>query len=573
MSLINLSKTSCKSCYKCVNSCAVKAIKMINEQAETVDDRCINCGHCLAVCPQNARSIVNDVDLIKSAIADNRKLVASVAPSFPAAFNIGDGTKIVTALKLLGFYAVEETAAGAEAVLDIYKKLLREGNYKNFITTSCPASNYLIEKYYPSLIKYMAPVVTPMAAHAKMIKESYGKDAFVVFIGPCVAKKKEAEDYEADGFIDAVITFDELTDWLLEENIDVSSLEKTEFNSKTCREGASFPIVGSILDNSMDEALKSKYETIKIDGTSECMDLFRSMENGEITDVCIEPNICRGGCIGGPGFLDAESSFYNRRKKVKQYVSHKHHKELEAADTDDKKFLTEFEDMHIHRSSASDEEIQNILRKMGKFSKEDELNCGGCGYNTCIEKAQSVAEGMSEPTQCLPFIRSKAESLKNMIFEASPNAIFIIDEDMRILECNPKAEKVFCINAYDAKGKPISMLMDDSDFMKVKSTKENKLNRKITHSKYGAVMIEDIIYLEKQQSILIIMNDITEEEKNKKELTLVKENTLDAAQAVIENQMRVAQEIASLLGETTAETKVILTKLKKLAAEESGGVR
>lgn len=545
---------------------------MIDEQAETVDERCINCGHCLAVCPQNARSIVNDVSLIKSAINDNKKIVASVAPSFPAAFSTGDSTKIVTALKLLGFDAVEETAVGAEVVLNIYRKLLREGSFKNFITTSCPASNYLIEKYYPSLIKYMAPVITPMAAHAKLLKESYGKDAFVVFIGPCIAKKREAEDYGFDGFIDAVITFDELIDWLLEEDIDVKSLKRMDFDVRTYSGGASFPIVGSILDFSMDDTLRNKYETIKIDGTRECMDLFRSLENGEITDVCVEPNVCKGGCIGGPGFLDAESSFYNRRKKVKQYVSGKHQKELDAADRNDTKFLKEFEDHHIYRKYASDGEIQNILRKMGKFSKEDELNCGGCGYNTCIEKAQSVVEGMSEPTQCLPFIRSNAESLKNIIFEASPNAIFIIDEEMCILECNPKAEKVFCINAYDVKGKPISMLVDDSDFMKVKSTKENQLNIKAAYPKYGVVMIEDIIYLEKQESILIVMNDITEEEKNEKELTVVKENTLDAAQAVIENQMRVAQEIASLLGETTAETKVILTKLKKLVAEESGGI-
>lgn len=575
MSLINLSRTSCKSCYKCVNSCAVKAIKMISEQAETVENRCINCGHCLVICPQNARSIKNDVELIKEALRSKRKIIASIAPSFPAAYDIKESGQLVTALKQLGFYAVEETAEGAQAVLDYYKRYISEGSLDNIITTSCPSVNYIVQIYYPSLIKYLLPVDSPMVAHAKIIRQRYGTDSYIVFIGPCIAKKKEAEDFHKIGLIDAVITFNELYEWLSEENISLLKLEPSEFGSEVYKGGSSFPIVGSIVDFAMKDSRNVKYEAIKIDGTSECMDIFKSMETGEITGVCVEANVCRGGCIGGPGISNNENSFFNKRKRVKQYIESK---KCEPEKKDIEPFISkinlmrQFDNLEIVKKLASEDDIKEILKKMGKYTKEDELNCGGCGYNTCREKAQAVFEGMSESSLCLPYIRNKAESLKNLIFEASPNAIFIIDEDMNVLECNPKAEKVFLVNADTLKGKSVNMLIDDSDFKIVRDTREDIERKKVAYPAYGVVMMEDILYLENQSSVLIVMSDITAEEKNKKELARVKENTLDTAQVVIEKQMRVAQEIASLLGETTAETKVILTKLKNLAAEESSDI-
>jgi PAS domain S-box-containing protein len=221
---------------------------------------------------------------------------------------------------------------------------------------------------------------------------------------------------------------------------------------------------------------------------------------------------------------------------------------------------------------VSEEQLSGIMKSMGKYELADELNCGVCGYNTCKEKAKAVAQGMAETDMCLNYMRNKAERITNVIFENSPSIIFLIDEEMNIVELNPTAEINFSTKAEFIKGKPISILIDDSDFIKVKETKVSILGKKVAYPKYNSIFIQNVLYLEKQNVILITMSDISEIESNKKELMRVRENTLNAAQQVIEKQMRVAQEIASLLGETTAETKITLTKLKKIVLGEDGGL-
>lgn len=568
MSLINLSRINCKSCYKCVNSCSVKAIKMYNEQAEIVNERCIACGHCLVVCPQNARTIENDVQFVKKAMSEGKKVIASIAPSFAGAFDMNKSGQIVEGLKRLGFSAVEETAIGADLVLQLYKKYLNED--ENYITTSCSAVNNLIQKYFPSLIKYMAPVVSPMIAHAKFIKEFYGNDSYVVFIGPCIAKRNEAHEYNNDNgkLIDAVITFSELKEWFKEEYIDIKLLKGSNFNRNASRYGYMFPLIGGIGDNFN----KKEHDVIKVSGTEKCIELFKNLESGELKGICVEANICLGGCIGGPGMPNDGLSFYYREKCVKDYIREKYDSvnSVNIENIDDNRFIKYFKNKKINYAQPSDKDIQNILKKMGKYEKSDELNCGGCGYDTCREKAIAVFQGMSDPEMCLPFMRSKAENIKNRLFEVSPNVVLIADEHLNIKEFNPMAEKLFHVIAEQVKDKHVSVIMDDIDFKNVLCNKKSIINKKVKLDKYNMIFIENITYLEKQDSLLAVMYDVTHEEKRKEELVRVKQNTFEAAQEVIVKQMRVAQEIASLLGETTAETKIILNKLKKIALEESG---
>jgi PAS domain S-box-containing protein len=198
------------------------------------------------------------------------------------------------------------------------------------------------------------------------------------------------------------------------------------------------------------------------------------------------------------------------------------------------------------------------------------LNCGGCGYNTCREKAQAVFEGMAEKNMCLPFMRGKAESVTNVIFENTPNIILFIDEKLNILEINPTGQKIFGVKEDFIKERPISIIMDEEPFKLVRDSRKSLLAQRVSYPDYGVVLLQNIMYLEKQNVILAIMSNITKEEKQRDELKRVKENAIDAAERVIEKQMRVAQEIASLLGETTAETKVTLTKLKNIALQETG---
>lgn len=574
MDYVNITKANCKNCYKCFRNCLLKSIKMKNEQAEMVSKTCIYCGQCLTSCPQGAISYESDLKLVKSVIASGKKVIVSLAPSFMGSFEMRDAGQMVTALKKLGFANIEETARGAEIVSKLYKDYVKENKKDNIITTCCPSANLLIEIYYPSLTNFMLSIVSPMIAHGKILKNIHGGDTFVVFIGPCISKKIEARDFQHDTIINAVLTYDELDTWFKEEKIDLKSLESDVFDSKSYKYGSSFPLTGNIIENIFEKEVHP-YELINVDGINECQEVLECIEKGELKNVCIELNICKDGCIGGPGTTKDSKSFYIREKKVKDYVRNKQLiGDIQAFSIpNDMNLSKAFFDKSTKKNLASEEEIEYILKKMCKYKTEDELNCGSCGYDTCREKAQAVFEGKVDQNICLPYMRNKSESLANIIFHYSPNLIFVLNDELTVLEFNPSAEKAFKVNADYIKGKPISMLIDSSDFTEVIKDKGNKLAKKIFYSDYEVVLLQNILYLNDQNLLLVIMTDITKEEKQKEELKKVKENAVKAAQNVIDKQMRVAQEIASLLGETTAETKSTLTKLKMIALTEDGDLR
>jgi len=567
--LLDFSKSNCKNCYKCVRSCPVKAIRIKNEQAIIVEERCIACGKCLIVCPQEARNVKIDLQQVKAAINLNKRVIASIAPSFVGAFNMESEGQMVAGLKKLGFQIVEETAIGAKVVADLYKDYIEKGEYENVITTCCPSANYLIEHYYPSLIKHMVPIVSPMIAHGQLLKEIHGTDSYIVFIGPCVAKKFESLSYQHKGIIDAVLTFEELHQWFNEEKIELSKLIPEDFNKKSYVRGRGFPTGGGVIKSFLQNKKESPYDIILADGVESCIEVFEGMESGILKGACIEVNICRGSCIGGPAMPQKEKYYYNSRKRVKEYVRLNEDEVGELLQIPPKiSFSKLFFHKKITKRVASEKELEKILKEIGKHEKSDELNCGGCGYNTCREKAKAVYEEMAEVGMCLPYMRSKAEGMTNVIFENSPNIIMVLDNELRIKELNPAAEDIFQVKASEVKDQPISMITEVENFYKVRETKEGLTRQKLIHN--DKILEQDLLYLEKQNVILSIMKDITYEEKNKKELIRVKEKTINAAQKVIEKQMRVAQEIASLLGETTAETKIILTRLKEIAREEDG---
>lgn len=574
MNLINFSKANCKNCYRCLRSCPVKAIQIKDEQANIIENRCIACGHCLSVCPQDARNIRSDIMQIKEAIKSGRTVIASIAPSFAGAFDMSDPGQIVAALKQLGISIIEETAAGADIVTKLYKDYMKESKKVNLITTCCPSANYLIEKYHPSLIPYMIPVASPMLVHGRLLKHIHGSDTYIVFIGPCVAKKAEAFGMQYLGSIDAVLTFEELNQWFLEESIDLKRLTPVAFDRKTSVKGRKYPISGGVVDSLSKGDNEQGYELLKVDGISKCLEVFKALEKGLLENVCIEVSICEGSCLGGPGMPKDNRNYFKCYQRIKEYIRNK--EALTSgyieSDTifDSLSFTKNFYNKAIQAAPTTQEDLAKVLSRMGKFTHADELNCGACGYDSCREKAKAVLDGMAEMYMCIPYMRSKAESLTNIIFDQSPNIIMLIDEELKVKEFNPTAERLFNINAPEAKDKPIGLLMDDSEFASIIETKQNIYKQKIQLSQYGLVFMMNLVYLEKQHLILTIMTDITLDEKNQEELTRVKQNTLEAAQKVITKQMRVAQEIAGLLGETTAETKVILTKLKKIVIGEAG---
>ncbi len=567
--IMDFSPANCRNCYKCVRNCPVKAIRMVHDQAQIEESRCVACGACFVVCPQNARNIVSDLNVVKASIENKRMMMASVAPSYLAVYK--QPKKWLAALRLLGFQVVEETAVGAQAVTQMYKEHIDGSENKNFITSCCPSVNLLVQRYYPELLQDLLPVESPMIVHSKLMAKKMDKKPFITFIGPCISKKKEAYPYQVNGVLNAVLTFEEVDAWIQEMGIDTAALEDSFPDMSGSNEGRIYPVENGILDGLKEH--RKELVQLKVSGLANCKELFDSIRDGNVSGVLVEANACEGGCINGPAISSPKRNTQEHHYRLKVNMEEAVFQEYDCynINNDDhfKQFLAE-EFMH---KTPSQEQIQKILTQIGKMSKEDELNCGACGYDTCREKAIATHNGMSHSEMCVPHMRTRAERMIDTIFDNSPNVIIIMDENLHVLEFNPTAEKLFKTKAVTMLNHPISNIIDDEDFVQVKRTGENVYGKKVFYQKYGLIVLLHVLYLPKQNMYLAIMHNMTEEEKKSTELLKLKENTLEAAQNVINKQMRVAQEIASLLGETTAETKVTLTKLQKIVRGEDGEMR
>jgi PAS domain S-box-containing protein len=567
LDVISVSKANCKNCYRCVRHCPVKAIKVVGGQAEVVDSLCIYCGRCVIECPQNAKKIRNDLHAVKEFINAGEKVVASIAPSYPAVFDVTSPQEMFSILKALGFYGAEETAVGAEMVSMEYQHLIKKGQKGPIITTACPVVKNLVEKYYPGLIRNLAPVVSPMVAHARSLKQRYGLDIKVVFIGPCIAKKAEALDRSVLGNVDAVLTFQELADWIDEKASAVAGVDFGEReNVLEPFIARSYPLPGGLLKtSSMEDDLLSR-EVVVVDGMEDCMELLDALERGSVSGRLFEMMACRGGCINGPS-MPCDSSLYERRERLLSFIENNQQQQgyedikASAAGID---LRRSFEPKAFKAPRPTESEIREILASIGKTTPEKELNCGACGYPSCRKKAEAVYRGMAEPDMCIPYMRSRAESLANLIIDHTPNGIILVDSNLNIKEINRAAEKMFGVEKEQVQGKPLSTVIDDRDFAWVLANKTNLQDKKVNYPRNFLTTLQTICYIEEEDLVLAIIQDITEQEKQRMELERVREETLEKAQEVINRQMCVAQEIAGLLGETTAESKMLLLKLIEL---------
>lgn len=564
MWIIDFFKSNCKNCYACVRACPVNAIQVQAEQAKIVKERCIGCGKCLKVCPKNAKHVQSELEKVRTYLKQEGKVVASVAPSFAALFDKGS-EKLPAALKKLGFDVVEETVVGAELVTEVYEAYSKMPGDQCYMTSCCPTVNALIQKHYPEVIPFLIPVVSPAACHGKMIKRHYGKETKVVFIGPCLSKKIEGIEEES---IDAVLTFEELLEWIKEEKIDWENLQTMPFDATEERQRR-YPIVGGMTHTIKDQSLPRKI--IQIDGVDECIDMMPHIMKGAFKNTLIEIHGCRQSCISGAGMPQDGVNIYERRERIKKYAEEQSIEvapEEEKTITDSINLHKEFHNLKHQLKIPSEEEIESILNSIGKETKLDELNCGSCGYKTCRDKAIAVFNDMAEPNMCLPFMRQKAETLTNIIFEATPNLIIMVNEALEVIEINPAARKFFDLSKDISNRLPVSALMDEESFKEVRRMKKSILNQKIFLHGIDATVVQSIIWSDYHAIMVWIANDVTYDEKKNKQLQNMKIEAIDMAQQVINKQMTVAQEIASLLGETTAETKVTLTKLKQLIQEE-----
>lgn len=562
MKVIDFHDANCKHCYKCVRNCRVKAISVKNEQAHIVREACIHCGLCLEVCPQNAKTFASDLNRVKRYLRTGEKTVISIAPSFMGVLPYEKPGQIVHALLKLGFSEVRETAEGAALITKEYQRLLEEGEMENIITTCCPSMNDLIEKYHPSLVQYMAPVVSPMIAHGRMIKKMYGEDTRVVFLGPCIAKKEEAVgDQRVTGAVDAILTFEEFLDWVKAEGIDIMKCDDMPVANPAVNVNRAYPVSGGVIRSILAEQEEEKpYHKLYVDGIDACIELLESMENGELEHCFVEVNICDGGCIKGPASKNWKSSFVKAKLRVEEQV--KHAPADETISVEEISLAKKFVDRSKKQNLPTEAEISEILRRIGKTKKEDELNCGGCGYPSCRAKAVAVYQGKAEVSMCLPYAIARAESMSNIVMDETPNLVLIVNRELRICECNKLAQKFLGVNRKEALESYIFEYIETQDIEEVLDTKKAIINRKIDHPQIHLKAEQSIVYIENLDSVLIIYQDISKQELAKEKRLHLKMETVEMAQRVINKQMMVAQEIAGLLGETTAETKVTLTKLR-----------
>ncbi len=554
---LTLKKSNCKNCYKCIRHCPVKSIRFSGNQAHIIGNECILCGQCFVVCPQDAKAIVDETEKVKVLIQSGSPVYVSLAPSFIANY---DGVGIETmqdALCKLGFAGVEETAIGATMVKTEYERMLHEEHRDIVISSCCHSVNLLIQKYFPKELQYLADVLSPMQTHCRDIKKRF-PDAKTVFIGPCVAKKDEADYYE--GIVDAVLTFEELTRWLEAEHIELKKKSEENDNSRA----RFFPTTGGILKTMAQN--EPGYTYLAIDGVENCIAALRDIENGNLHHCFVEMSACVGSCIGGP----VMEKYH--RSPVKDYISVSNYAgehDFPVEQPDEVQMRKTFTYIERHSQMPTEDEIRDILRQMGKMKPSDELNCGSCGYNTCREKAVAIFQNKAEISMCLPYLKDKAESFSDSIVNNTPNGLIVLNEKLEVQQINNAARKIMNIrSASDVLGDLVVRILDPKVFLEVLNTGRDVRDQRIYLAEYGKYVEQTVIYDKEYRLLICIMRDVTDEESEREKKENISRQTVEIADKVVDKQMRIVQEIASLLGETAAETKIALTKLKESISDE-----
>ena len=561
--IMRLKGANCKNCYKCVRACPVKAISILSEKAKIDEKRCIYCGQCYLVCPQDARDLLSELDRVKAMIRNGEKVYISISSTFGEYFMKANLWQVAAALKKLGVSRVEETAIGTMRVMEEYEKLAEEGNMKNIFTSSCPASNFLIQKYNPELIKYLAPVDTPMEARAKMMRKAYGDDIRIVIVGPCIACHKLAAITQNGKLIDAYLNFEELERWMESENVKITREEDHDTIMVSNYRARYFDESGGVF-RALKTDIKYHYMLWNIDGAGRIKSTFKDL-NDSIRGYFMELMGCQNSCLGGPIMrLAGKDTFPGKDHwlfTVKDDNGGGAPNPSESAEVDiRKKYIS----MDFYEPMPTEEELKDLLALVGKTKKEHMLDCSGCGYPTCRDKAIAVYRGMADPFMCIPYARDKAEAESNYLFEFMPNGIVLTDRDMKIADINPKALEILSGTKEDYLGRDVRDIMLTQFIDNARMKELDVINDVVECDKLNKVLAVTFFRITRHHLYTLVINDMTEEAEKRRKESQMRQETIDVAQEVVQKQMRIAQEIASLLGETTAETKLAVNRMKSM---------
>lgn len=549
---------NCRDCYRCLRTCDVKAISFRTGQAKIMTDQCVLCGRCVKECPQYTKSIIDQIPKLEEYL-QNERVILSLPPTFVNHFNQWSQQELWARLKHIGFYAIEEMAVNAEPFLDTYANLLQNTD-KYIISSHCPIIVNLIEQKFPKLLEHLAPIENEAVIHARLLKQKYGPDAKVVHISPCLSMVGRDSD------IDLTLTLDQALDFIFSHKVDKETLASMEVELTQYKPlGAPLAMAGNLMQNMVDRGVLNSTEVQYLSGLSTCIEALKELEKtANFSSRFIELDGCRNGCVGGFGL--EKRGILEKKIEINNYYHQYGNKPTRHfAQVPD--MSRTFENRYVEPAKVETARIREILSNLKQYNKKV-MNCGACGFDSCYEKALAVARGQAEEKMCMTYMRGRAESTANTAIRSNPSGIIVFDQDFIIQEFNPAARDMF--KAYNLQvGSAVFEYIDHRDFEKVVETGRGMKDLIVHYDDIGLVTRQNVVRMQGTQNLyMATITDITEEEKKRAEIEKMKEEALSKANQVINNQMFVAQQIAGLLGETTADTKIILLDLIKQFNQE-----
>lgn len=578
--------TECRDCYKCVRSCPVKAIQVHEGSAVVVKDRCIYCGACVDTCPSYAKKIRNDLGRVKQFLKSGRKVFCSLAPSVSSEFpNSVDS--VVVALKRLGFFATSETAIGAALVNASIEAYADEHDGRcNWISTACPTVVQMVKKYYPSLVPSLSKVPSPLQCHSAYLRKLYGEDIGIVFIGPCIAKKIEAD--ETPGYPDFALTYGELRTWLEEEGLDLDVIagelnagQETvpPFLPSSAGKSTLYPVEGGMIASLNWGNDPFQTHAVAISGSEQVVSTLQGLRDDDQNSDFLELLFCEGGCINGPGSATGRSSA--SKKGLASRYTRSRITAPQKTFAGDPSFVSELlaagysliEKKNGAGSPVSplplpykfgvlhnEDEIEQALHLLGKADKLEELNCGGCGYNSCREMAIAYLDGMAEPEMCVTKMRKEAQSKMDVLLRTIPIGVVIVDDLLKIVDCNSGFLRLFSEVDFPLEEATLNMVagLPLERFVPF----HEKFRDQFTYAKAEQYRLHyqdkflrvTFFSVEKQRLVGALFEDITTP-------TVRRETVIKKAEGVIQKSLETVQQIASLLGENAADTEIMLNSL------------
>lgn len=547
----------CHDCYKCVRQCPVKAIKIENGHASVLSEKCIACGSCVKACPSNAKSVRSDIDKVKTLFLAKKEVYVSLAPSWAGVFDYKQA-KMIAILKKLGFKGVSETALGAQEVSAKSAQILNNAEKGLFISSACPVIVDYIRLYKQEFTENIVSIASPALTHAKILKNTYGEKISVVFIGPCVGKKNESDNHK--DLIEASLTFEELKWWIQDEAMDIAGIKANDddtFIPKKAYEGNLYPLDGGMNETIKRVGVKQSVQLLNICSMDAFEKALEGLNPEKLTNpIFIEALSCDGGCVAGP-CISTKKSGVNIMSNVLNSVKYR-------------EFIPEFPSVvveieykpnKIATINYTREEILKAMKKLGKHSEDDELNCGGCGYSTCRELAQALIAGEAEPSMCVSYMRKIAMRKAAAMLRCMPSGTVMVDEELKVIEANDSFMKMFCGDMYEVfaarqdglVGASIDRVVDFADIFKtaLKTGKDiHKERFPIKNKLYDIVAFT----IETKEIVGAIITDVTQSETNREKIA-------QKAQEVISKNISIVQDIACLLGEHMVETEMLLSSI------------